>query len=103
MEDMKLNEVIFIQPTPPLMVKPDPVGELADEALYGMTASILGEENGMLRVRMRYRYEGYVAPGDEDDDKNSLDPNQPDFREDLSVVKKWGSVFERTARNGVDS
>jgi prepilin-type processing-associated H-X9-DG protein len=44
------------------MLRPDPVGERADEALYGMAASVTGEENGMLKVRTRYRYEGYVSP-----------------------------------------
>jgi cell wall-associated NlpC family hydrolase len=58
-----MDEIIFTAPLTPLMLRPEPVGEMADEALCGMTASVVGEENGMLRVRMRYRYEGYVASG----------------------------------------
>jgi len=57
-----MDEIIFTAPLTPLMLHPKPVGEMADEALYGMTASIIGQGNGMLRVRTRYRYEGYVTP-----------------------------------------
>jgi prepilin-type processing-associated H-X9-DG protein len=42
------------------MLNAELCGELADEALYGMAADILSRENGMLKVRMRYCYEGYV-------------------------------------------
>ena len=54
--------MIFTAPVAPLMKTPDLTGEVADEALYGMAASVVGEEKGMYRVRMRYRYEGYVVP-----------------------------------------
>ncbi|MDR1137499.1 MAG: hypothetical protein LBK91_04170, partial [Synergistaceae bacterium] len=57
-----MNEIIFTDSVTPLMLKAEPSGELADEALYGMAADVLSEENGMLKVRMRYRYEGYVSP-----------------------------------------
>ena len=57
-----MDEIIFTAPLTSLMLRPEPVGEMTDEALYGMAASIVGEEKGMLRVRMRYRYEGYVSP-----------------------------------------
>ncbi|MDR3281331.1 MAG: C40 family peptidase [Synergistaceae bacterium] len=57
-----MNEIIFTEPMTPLMLRPES-GEMTDEALCGMAASITGEERGMLRVRMRYRYEGYVEPG----------------------------------------
>lgn len=56
------DEVIFIAPISSLMKRAGTTGELADEALYGMTASIIDKENGMLKVTMRYRYEGFVEP-----------------------------------------
>jgi hypothetical protein len=62
MEGLELDEIVFVSPVTPLMLKASPVGEIADEALYGMSASVIGEENGMLRVRTRYRYEGYADP-----------------------------------------
>jgi hypothetical protein len=55
-----MDEIIFTEPVTPLMLKATPAGELADEALYGMAASVLSREGDMLRVRTRYRYEGYV-------------------------------------------
>ncbi len=58
-----MNELVFTAPLTPLTATPDPAGEVADEALYGMTATLLGEEKGRYKVRMRYRYEGYVATG----------------------------------------
>jgi prepilin-type processing-associated H-X9-DG protein len=57
-----MDEIIFTAPLTPLMPQAAPTGELADEALYGMAADVLSRENGMLKVRTRYRYEGYVAP-----------------------------------------
>jgi prepilin-type processing-associated H-X9-DG protein len=62
LEDENLNGIVFTEPITPLFAEPSPGGELADEALYGMAAEVLGEERGMLKVRMRYRYEGYVDP-----------------------------------------
>lgn len=56
------DELVFTAPVTPLMKTPEMAGEIADEALHGMTASIVGEEKGLFRVRMRYRYEGYIAP-----------------------------------------
>lgn len=59
-----MNEGIFIDPIAPLTYTPQPYPEaqISDEAIHGMAAVVLGEENGLLRVRMRYRYEGYVDP-----------------------------------------
>jgi beta-lactamase class A len=57
-----VDDIVFTGPVTPLFLEPRAGGEIADEALCGMAASVLGEENGMLQVRMRYRYEGYVAP-----------------------------------------
>lgn len=57
-----MDELIFTAPVTPLMKTPELTGEIADEALHGMVASIIGEEKGLYRVRMRYRYEGYIAP-----------------------------------------
>jgi hypothetical protein len=57
-----MDEIIFTNPATPLMLKAEPFGELADEAMCGMAADVLSREGGMLRVRTRYRYEGYVSP-----------------------------------------
>jgi prepilin-type processing-associated H-X9-DG protein len=56
-----MDEIIFTEPVTPLMLKAAPTGKLADEALYGMAAAVLSQGAGMLKVRMRYRYEGYVS------------------------------------------
>jgi prepilin-type processing-associated H-X9-DG protein len=56
-----MDEIIFTDPITPLMLKAEPAGELADEALCGMAADVLSREGDMLRVRTRYRYEGYVS------------------------------------------
>jgi hypothetical protein len=56
-----MSEIIFTEPVTPLMLKAEPAGELADEALCGMAAEVLSQEGCMLRVRTRYRYEGYVS------------------------------------------
>ncbi len=56
------DDVIFIAPVSSLMKGAGTTGELADEALYGMTASVIDKENGMFKVNMRYRYEGFVDP-----------------------------------------
>ena len=55
-----MSEIIFTDPVTPLMLEPGLAGEIADEALYGMAAEITGETPGVLKVRTRYRYEGYV-------------------------------------------
>lgn len=48
-------------PICPLMTKPQPDCELADEALLGMVVEILEETNAdYRRVRTHYRYEGYA-------------------------------------------
>ena len=56
------DDVVFIAPVSSLMKGAGTTGELADEALYGMAAPIVDKENGMLKVNMRYRYEGFVEP-----------------------------------------
>jgi prepilin-type processing-associated H-X9-DG protein len=58
--EIVMDEIIFTDPVTPLFLKPDQAGEMADEALYGMAADIMAEERGMLKIKMRYRYEGYV-------------------------------------------
>jgi hypothetical protein len=55
-----MGEIVFTDPVTPLFLEPDRSGEIADEALYGMAADVIAEERGMLKVRMRYRYEGYA-------------------------------------------
>jgi prepilin-type processing-associated H-X9-DG protein len=55
-----MGEIIFTDPVTPLMLEAATHGELADEALYGMAADVVAEERGMLKVRMRYGYEGYA-------------------------------------------
>ena len=44
----------------PLMKEPDRRSELEDEGLCGMAAEILGSSGSWKRIRMEYRYEGWV-------------------------------------------
>jgi hypothetical protein len=44
MDGSRVGEIIFTNPLTPLMLRPELAGEMADEALYGMTASVIGEE-----------------------------------------------------------
>lgn len=44
----------------PLYTKPEPLCELADEALYGMTVEVLEARGAYRRVRTHYRYEGWT-------------------------------------------
>lgn len=51
---------IVISDIAPLYTKPEPLCELADEALYGMVVEVLEHTGGYCRVRTHYRYEGWV-------------------------------------------
>jgi len=52
---------VVCTPVCPLRCEPAPTGELADEALCGMTVDVLERgQAGYWRVRTRYRYEGYA-------------------------------------------
>ncbi len=44
----------------PLYKAPEPLSELADEALYGMTVEVLETQGAYRRVRTHYRYEGWT-------------------------------------------
>ena len=55
-----MSLAVVIADIAPLYTKPEPMCELADEALYGMTVEVLEASGGYRRVRTYYRYEGWV-------------------------------------------
>jgi hypothetical protein len=58
-----MRDAVVTVPICPLFLEPREGSELADEVLYGMVVTVLGEEKGWLRFRTRYRYEGFARPG----------------------------------------
>jgi len=58
-----MRDAVVTVPICPLFLEPREGSELADEVLYGMVVTVLGEEKGWLRFRTRYRYEGFACPG----------------------------------------
>ena len=56
---MKANVITDICP---LYKEPSCQSSLDDEVLYGMTVEVLRRQNGFLRVRTHYNYEGYAIP-----------------------------------------
>lgn len=55
-----MSLAIVISDIAPLYTKPEPLCELADEALYGMVVDVLAREGEYCRVRTHYRYEGWT-------------------------------------------
>ncbi len=55
-----MSLAIVISDIAPLYTKPEPLCELADEALYGMVVEVLEEKDGYCHVRTHYRYEGWT-------------------------------------------
>lgn len=58
-----MSLAVVIADIAPLYTKPEPMCELADEALYGMTVEVLEASGDYRRVRTHYRYEGWVPAG----------------------------------------
>lgn len=55
-----MSLAVVIADIAPLYIKPEPMCELADEALYGMTMEVLEARGAYRRVRTHYRYEGWA-------------------------------------------
>lgn len=55
-----MGAAVVISDLAPLYTKPQPLCELADEALYGMVVEVLEESGAYRRVRTHYRYEGWT-------------------------------------------
>lgn len=55
-----MSLAVVIADIAPLYTKPEPMCELADEALYGMTVEVLETHGNYRRVRTHYRYEGWT-------------------------------------------
>ena len=53
-----MSFAVVVSDIAPLYTKPEPLCELADEALYGMVLEVLAREGMYCRVRTHYRYEG---------------------------------------------
>ena len=55
-----MSFAVVVSDIAPLYTKPEPLCELADEALYGMVLEVLAREGMYCRVRTHYRYEGWT-------------------------------------------
>ena len=55
-----MSLAVVIAGIAPLYIKPEPLCELADEALYGMTVEVQEASGDYRRVRTHYRYEGWT-------------------------------------------
>ena len=55
-----MSFAVVVSDIAPLYTKPEPLCELADEALYGMVVEVLAREGMYCRVRTHYRYEGWT-------------------------------------------
>ena len=55
-----MSFAVVVSDIAPLYTKPEPLCELADEALYGMAVEVLAREGMYCRVRTHYRYEGWT-------------------------------------------
>lgn len=78
----------------PLYNGPDTHGVIIDEGLYGMEAEILEQAGDFYKIRMEYRYEGYVEqsnlregtwPQDKEEKKWRVLKNQIDVMEEPMV------------------
>ena len=52
-----MSFAVVVSDIAPLYTKPEPLCELADEALYGMVVEVLAREGMYCCVRTHYRYE----------------------------------------------
>ena len=55
-----MSFAVVVSDIAPLYTKPEPLCELADEALYGMVVEVLAREGMYCCVRTHYRYEGWT-------------------------------------------
>ena len=74
-----MSFAVVVSDIAPLYTKPEPLCELADEALYGMVLEVLAREGMYCRVRTHYRYEGWT-------------PARCCLLEDGALAAQWQSV-----------
>jgi hypothetical protein len=58
-----MTDGIISLPLCPLFLEAREGSERSDEVLYGSAVTVLDERDGWLRLRTRYRYEGFARPG----------------------------------------
>lgn len=63
---------IVTTPLAPILLKPEPDSELADEALYGMMLKVIDEKRNYAYVQMEYGYEGWILKEDISPDRGGV-------------------------------